>query len=57
MADSTTLERLTAAVDRVEAATRRLRAERDRAAARAKLLDAAGAEAIAAIDALLAEAK
>ena len=57
MADSTTLERLTAAVDRVEAATRRLRAERDRAAAQAKLLNAAGAEAIAAIDALLAEAK
>ncbi len=57
MADNTTLERLSAAVDRVEAAAIRLRAERDRAAAQVRLLDDAGTHAIAAIDALLAEAK
>ncbi len=55
MADTTTLERLSAAVDRIEAAALRLRAERDRAADQAKRLDAAGAQAVAALDKLLAE--
>lgn len=55
MADTTTLERLSAAVDRIEVVALRLRAERDRAMARANRLDAAGTEAVAALDALLAD--
>ena len=57
MADTTTLERLSAAVDRIEAAAAQLRADRDRAAAKAKALDTAGAEAVAALDAVLAETR
>lgn len=51
------LERIAAALDRAEAAAAALRADRDRIDARAKLLDAAGIEAVAALDALLTEAR
>lgn len=54
MADANLLERLGVAIDRIEAATGRLRADRDRAAAKATLLDEAGAKAVAALDALIA---
>ncbi|QYE34001.1 MULTISPECIES: hypothetical protein [Sphingosinicellaceae] len=57
MADTTTLERLSAAVDRIEAAAAKLRGERDRAAAKATALDVAAGDAISALDALIAEAK
>lgn len=51
------LEQIAAALDRAEAAAAALRAHRDRAEARATRLDAAGTEAVAALDALLAEAR
>ena len=54
VADANLLERLGVAIDRIEAATGRLRADRDRAAAKATLLDEAGAKAVAALDALIA---
>lgn len=54
MADTTILERLAAAIDRVEAAAVKLRADRDRQAAKTAALDRAGTEAVAALDALLA---
>lgn len=57
MADTTTLERLSAAVDRIEAMTAKLRAERDQAKAKAAALDAAAVDAIAALDALIAGAE
>ena len=54
VADANLLERLGVAIDRIEAAAGRLRADRDRAAAKAALLDEAGAKAVAALDALIA---
>ncbi len=57
MADTTTLERLSAAVDRIEAAAAKLRTDRDRATAKAAALDAAAADAMTALDALIAEGK
>ncbi len=57
MADTTTLERLSAAVDRIEAAAAKLRADRDRATAKAAALDAAAVDAVTALDALIAEGK
>lgn len=56
MTDETVLERIAVALDRAEAAAAALRADRDRVEVRAKLLDAAGIEAVAALDALLKEA-
>ena len=57
MADAMILERIAAALDRAETAAAALRADRDRAEARARQLDAAGIEAVAALDALLKEAR
>ncbi|MGI4879857.1 MAG: hypothetical protein ACRYG4_20455 [Janthinobacterium lividum] len=54
MPDMTTLEQLEAAVARVEAAAVRLKARYEQSDRRAALLDDAGKEAIAALDALLA---
>lgn len=57
MADTMILERIAAALDRAEVAAAALRADRDRAKACATQLDAAGTEAVAALDALLKEAR
>ena len=57
MADTMILERIAAALDRAEAAAAVLRADRDRAEARARHLGTAGTEAVAALDALLKEAR
>ncbi len=57
MTDATMLERIAAALDRAEAAAGALRADRDRAARQAAAFASAGDNAVAALDALLAETK